>query len=122
MIKYNFVPDIGSRLLRNLNTVESVTKSCENLSKEDFKIGNVFLIKSEMRDIQLEGTNEVPDNKMGDYKATGDSCGGHGLGLDMEGTGLSARIWLNKSNLKICEDYLAKHGGHKPAPKKFEAK
>jgi len=64
------------------------------------------------KDVLLEAIRKViakPEgmDAIGDSRAHGDACGGHGLGLEMEGRGGSGKIFLNDNNFKKCDKYLS---------------
>lgn len=56
----------------------------------------------------IRKTIPKPDgmDEVGDARAHGDACGGHGLSLKMEGRGSSTKIWLSSENLSKCTKFL----------------
>lgn len=107
-IKY--VSDIGDnkRKERCKNISLALLSNYIDLQEEDRKSGKKFVHKGILRDFILGRTNQLKkvSDKVGDSRAHGDACGGHGLHLEMEGRGSSGLIYFNDKNMKKCLDFI----------------
>lgn len=97
--------DIGLREARCHNVALAIVRNSEKLTGN---IENKWTTKRKIRDFILRETDQTPEDKLGDNRAHGDACGGHGLKLDMIGEGADAQIYFTKKNINICKAYLKK--------------
>lgn len=104
-------PDLGDgkRDIRILNICHTLIQCWDKLTGIEVKNGDRYITKETVRSYILKETNQSVKDSGGDNRAHGDACGGHGLNLKMEGTGVKSKIFLNKSNIDKCKDYLLQH-------------
>lgn len=106
--QHNYVDDIGDgkRRERCINISIALLTAWNDLTEADRVSGQKFVIKSKMREFILSHTKGQYKDKLGDSRAHGDACGGHGLHLEMVGTGAHTQILLNESNANKCKEFL----------------
>lgn len=104
--KFKYVEDIGvgKRTQRCRNIAIALIQIFYKLSKEDQEKGNRIVTKDKLRTYIMEKSGQ--ECAFDDARPHGDACGGHGLFLDMEGSGSKAPIFLSKENIKKCVDFL----------------
>jgi len=106
--KSEYIEDIGDgkRKERCTNIATAMISAWDKMPEEDKNGGQKYIVKKHLRDHILEKTNQTPNDIVGDYRAHGDACGGHGLKLDMEGSGSEGTIKFTKKNIKKCIEFL----------------
>lgn len=104
-----YVNDIGDgkRKERCHNIALALLNNYFNLTESERTSGRKFVSKGILRDFILGKTRLHVKDKIGDRRAHGDACGGHGLHLGIEGRGSKAIIYFNEENMTKCADFLS---------------
>lgn len=110
---FGYLEENGSREVRKYNVSLALVKMYEHNDSESKK--HDYVIKGYILKIIREYVPPPNPKKScskkaaaeGDARAHGDTCGNHGLKLEIIGEGSNARVLLNKKNYDICKKFLS---------------